>query len=584
LESPCDTVFINYLSSSSGVSFDPCNRARIPGLTPLYDMVYANVSAVNAAGGTVPEYGVVIDGLREPSDGAEDHGDRVVATANIATLPQLFDYIEVGLLKPETVRAFQGLGSATTYGGRPIVNISQANLFSISGFSDINLISPEDVRDANALVVTAAGNYGPSSSEARAIINLGSRIELRTTPDEPAHNPDALQQIYRMTGSILVVAGLHNNRGLPLTDANGFHKEYTAGDPVIHPSSNRCGRAMNFCVAAPYTIFREVGGRTFQGGIPVYNGLTGIHGTSFSAPLVTGTLVNLRYAWPHLTNRQLVRLACVTAEDLGARGIDAIYGCGQFSVSAIWQPTGELVSDPVAQFSLPVASGSMSVSGASFSEPVTVTGYENNEFRRDYEVAVAASDTGTSVRIDPTVSWNSLNSILRFRQNGAASLPLADGRGSAAHVFKDTFLFLKGAENSFGALGLSHGSGLSIAFERETGSFFGSAGSGSYEFGDTNKIVASFDREFQIGKFYNAGLKLAAAYGKMEPDISLVSSASGGAQTAQLSIGRKKNNFETLLEMSYSTGLKGEISVQNTNYKLKPISEKAIMLKMRLAI
>ncbi len=576
---PCATVFNAYIANPDDTSFDTCNRARIPGLTPLYNRVSEGVSANIAAGQNIPTLGVVIDGLGEIPGTGRVHGSVVVETANVATRRELFEYRRVGTSKTDTVDRVIRLreqDQRNRFPMGPIVNISQANLFSTSTETNINLITPQDVRDANALMVISTGNWGNNSG---FTVNEGTSIELVTSPEQPAHNPDALREIHELTGSILMVAGL-TNRGVPIINPeNGFHDRYTNGEqPEIHSRSNRCGIAMEYCVAAPYTIYNRVedrgGGRY---------GVAGFSGTSFSAPLVSGTLISLRYVWPQLTNRQLVRLACATAVDLGDSGIDAVYGCGQFSVQSIWLPTGELVSDPIAEFSLPVAEGAMQLSGASFSETVTVTGYENNEFARDYQIAVPASSSPTSLRIEPTISWDSLNTMLEFRNDGSLSLPVANGRGSAAHLFKDTFLFFKEA-NRGSALGLSHASGLSIAFERETDSFFGSIGSGSYEFGDTNKFVASFDRQFNLNETYGVGVKLAAAYGEMEPDISLIKSASGTAQTAQVSLVRKRNNFESRLEMNYNTGLKGTVSIQNTDYRLKPRSETAVMLKMRFMI
>ncbi len=571
---PCMEIFRVYVTDPS-TSLDPCNRARIPGLTPLYERVSAMISAQIQAGETITKIGVILDGDDINSPGSM-HGTDVSNTAAIAAPRELFDYVNVpigdlcrsaGFMVVCTVdvtNAFRELDESI-YSMGPIINMSQRELFSTLANSRINVIvranfiNVGDVRNKNALLVVSAGNEGTFN---------------------PSHDFDALTEIHQETGSILIVAGLgDSNLGftLPIINQNGFHRGYTNGNPVIHGSSDRCGFAMEYCVAAPYTIYTSATQR--GGGIEV----GGISGTSFSAPLVSGTLMSLRYVWDHLTNQQLVRLACVTAEDLGADGIDAIYGCGQFSVSDIWLPTGRLVSDPIAEFSLGVAEGAMQLSGASFSETVTVTGYENNEFARDYKVAVPASSSPTSLRIEPTISWSSVNTMMKFRNNGSLSLPVANGRGSAAHLFKDTFLFFKEA-NRGSALGLSHASGLSIAFERETDSFFGSIGSGSYEFGDTNKFVASFDRQFNLNETYGVGVKLAAAYGEMEPDISLIKSAKGTAQTAQVAFVRKRNNFESRLEMNYNTGLKGTVSIQNTDYRLKPRSETAIMLKMRFAL
>ncbi len=520
----------------------------------MYNLVSEMVEKELSAGNPIPKVGLIVDNDR-PGYG---HLQFVVAGARVSTRPELLNTVD--LTGQYSGRPFGGwyyrkvalqrlsLDKKNYLSESPIVNFSVSGSFTISTAPSFpyleNYITYQDILDAGAIIVTSAGNQRYNSGG--------------VYPDfyHQYVGLSAVQEIHEKTGSILIVAGLRYG-GDPVTNEKGFHRGYIGDkEPFLHPRSVRCGDTMEYCVAAPF------------------------QGTSFASPMVAGTLMSLRYVWPHLTNQQLVRLACVTAVDLGDEGIDPVYGCGQFSVSDIWQPTGQLVEDPIAEFSLDIAEGAMQLSGASFGETVTVAGYENNEFARDYQIAVPASSSPTSLSIEPTISWDSVNTMLEFRNNGSLSLPVANGRGSAAHLFKDTFLFFKEA-NRGSAIGLSHASGLSVAFERETDSFFGSIGSGSYEFGDTNKFVASFDRQFNLNETYGVGVKLAAAYGEMEPDISLIKSAKGTAQTAQVAFVRKRNNFESRLEMNYNTGLKGTVSIQNTDYRLKPRSETAVMLKMR---
>jgi hypothetical protein len=69
-------------------------------------------------------------------------------------------------------------------------------------------------------------------------------------------------------------------------------------------------------------------------------GLGRVTGTSFAAPLVSGTIALLHDRWPWLANypRESVEIVLSTAKDLGAPGTDAVYGRGLIDVEASQSP------------------------------------------------------------------------------------------------------------------------------------------------------------------------------------------------------------------------------------------------------
>ena len=66
------------------------------------------------------------------------------------------------------------------------------------------------------------------------------------------------------------------------------------------------------------------------------------NGTSLSAPYVSGCAALLKQRYPHLTARQIVDILLTTATDLGAAGVDIIYGRGMVNIQAALQPQGAL--------------------------------------------------------------------------------------------------------------------------------------------------------------------------------------------------------------------------------------------------
>ena len=100
---------------------------------------------------------------------------------------------------------------------------------------------------------------------------------------------------------------------------------------LISAFSNRCGVAAAWCMVAPdENIFT-----TTTGG-----GYTTVSGTSFAAPQISGALAILKQEFPNLTAAQLVSRLLNTATDLGAPGVDAIYGHGLINLAAASNPVG----------------------------------------------------------------------------------------------------------------------------------------------------------------------------------------------------------------------------------------------------
>lgn len=63
-------------------------------------------------------------------------------------------------------------------------------------------------------------------------------------------------------------------------------------------------------------------------------------GTSFAAPQISGAVALLAQAFPNLSGAQIVELLFRTARDVGAAGIDPIYGNGVLDLTRAFQPVG----------------------------------------------------------------------------------------------------------------------------------------------------------------------------------------------------------------------------------------------------
>ncbi|WP_372426292.1 S8 family peptidase [Salinarimonas chemoclinalis] len=102
-------------------------------------------------------------------------------------------------------------------------------------------------------------------------------------------------------------------------------------DGIITRYANRCGVAMEYCLAAP-------GGGDDQARDGINSTVPGsgyarLSGTSMAAPHVSGALAIAQEMYPNAGAQQLAQLLLQTANDLGAPGVDPVYGWGLLSLS-----------------------------------------------------------------------------------------------------------------------------------------------------------------------------------------------------------------------------------------------------------
>lgn len=120
-------------------------------------------------------------------------------------------------------------------------------------------------------------------------------------------------------------------------------------DGTLSASSSVCGLSKDWCISAPGTdiqstiptgaitgeVLRSANGEVIglkvsdEKHLPDYGLLTG---TSMAAPHVSGGLALLMERYPYLTNVQVRDVLLTTARDLGATGVDDIFGWGMMDL------------------------------------------------------------------------------------------------------------------------------------------------------------------------------------------------------------------------------------------------------------
>ncbi len=195
--------------------------------------------------------------------------------------------------------------------------------------------------------------------------------------------PVVVQAIDRATAAGLVLINTAGNEGA----AQPIQSSFIALDPAARGSiiiagstnqagsdlasfSNRAGSAANvYLVAAgeKMQVFDKDGNLTIKSG------------TSLSAPVIAGAVALLAQAFPHMTGKQIVDLLLATATDMGAAGVDNIYGRGMLNLKNAFSPQGPMTlagsNAPVSLVSNGVLSPAMGDANGDLKGAVFLDGY-----------------------------------------------------------------------------------------------------------------------------------------------------------------------------------------------------------------
>ena len=135
--------------------------------------------------------------------------------------------------------------------------------------------------------------------------------------------------IYKKLKNLIIVVSVDRDK-----DFAYDHSNYPGGACFDFPTCKRENQMRFFTVAAP--------GIHIEAGYP--NGGYGINdGTSMAAPHVTGVVALLHSHWPVLKKRAgaTTNIIFNTAQDLGTKGVDVLYGWGLVRADRALSPLGE---------------------------------------------------------------------------------------------------------------------------------------------------------------------------------------------------------------------------------------------------
>lgn len=262
---------------------------------------------------------------------------------------------------------------------------------------------------ARARVVNISLGGSPANSRLRAAIDQATAAGIiivisagNDGVDHPANaaNPDPLAQIAidPVARGLVIIAGAVD------------------GASALAKFSNKAGNGASAYLAALGDHVRSIDNT----GTPyLYDG------TSFSAPVVAGAVALLAQAYPNLTPTQIVQILYRSANDLGAPGVDGVYGNGELNLARAFSPIGQtsLASGaPVSPVDNATLGGAMGDAGSS-----GLSAAIKDEYARDFDVNLA-----------PTIHRTQASATLsRALAGGMRSVAASGGRTSFAFAIDD---------------------------------------------------------------------------------------------------------------------------------------------------
>ncbi|WP_019139838.1 S8 family peptidase [Noviherbaspirillum massiliense] len=262
--------------------------------------------------------------------------------------------------------------------------------------------------DAQLLPIKVLGDDGKGST---AYLDAGLRYAIgrasivnMSLGAEARYSSAAMQEA--VAAGMLIVAAAGNESAANPNWPARFAKESWANNQIIAvgavdankqiaPYSNLAGDTAQWYLVAPGTSILS----SYLNGQYAY-----MSGTSMATPVVSGAAALIKQCWPRLSADQIANILFTTATDLGAPGIDAVYGRGLLNVEKALQPIGTLSTTAFDGSTVSILLGSARPSAATsqlwrlaLSGRLRALGFD--DYQRDYSV-----DLGQSVSRPPTLS------------------------------------------------------------------------------------------------------------------------------------------------------------------------------------
>ena len=271
---------------------------------------------------------------------------------------------------------------------------------------------------------------------------------------------------------------------------------------VIAPFSNRAGSICTHIVGTtcndPYLVkdfFVVAPGMQVYGSAPNQmnrgsDGSMATSGTSPAAAYVSGGIALMKQAWPQLRPEQLVAVTLNTAKDLGAKGVDDVYGHGLVDFDAASRPMGTLV---LANNTKLTGSGPQGKVLQLQGTGVVTSGATSLKTSSVLQNTQAVDTIGRNYTVDLTKAVGYNNALSYQYGTPWMSMAGSNYRHLTTPVGRDGVLTLMSSDGGASSqYEWQHDTGTRLSFEagtlQERNGFLGTQGGGAMAFGGSSTV------------------------------------------------------------------------------------------------
>lgn len=260
--------------------------------------------------------GMIDTGLNKANPEFQNIGSRLLTGYNaVDGSSDITDSIAHGT-HTTGIAAAAGNGSGM-YGVAPLASILMVKVFNggTASASTINRgIDYAAAHGARVINLSLGAPTGIGEASLRAVAAGNNAVVVVAAGNDAAATPDWPGRYAKESwtnGTIIVVGAVDANKR-------------------IASFSNKAGDTAQYFLVAPGVNI-----------ISSYNtGYGYLSGTSMAAPAVSGAAALITGYWPYLRANQVASILLNTADDLGAPGVDAVYGRGLVNVNRALSPIG----------------------------------------------------------------------------------------------------------------------------------------------------------------------------------------------------------------------------------------------------
>ena len=224
------------------------------------------------------------------------------------------------------------------------------------------------------------------------------------------------------------------------------------------------------------------------------NGVGGVTGSSPAAAVVSGGIALLKQAWPQLSSAQMVQLVKTTATDMGAKGVDEVYGWGMVNFDKATLPQGLLT---IANFkgyatAIPLTSTGVASSGtASIKTSSVLQNVQGlDSYNRNYTL-----DMTKAVVANPVATYRSSSSYLALNSVGYTEMSTPVTENYSIKMMQSQGGMA--SEITYSEQGASYS--VQFGSMTEKAGFLGNYGAGMMAFGDSSTSYLQLGTEHKFG-------------------------------------------------------------------------------------